>query len=150
VLAGDYFSGWYYYLLAELNDVELIGVLAEGIKEINELKIKLFVEGCRDFHEIIDVLEAIESTLLKKICTFFGEENNTIIFCKMFLLNRLLDEKKHLLSYGTSCVYECIEKIEQEKTQAYIDQKIEKLREIITLAIQQDNDLKYLYRNFID
>jgi heptaprenyl diphosphate synthase len=72
VLAGDYYSGLYYYLLAENHDISLIRVLAEGIKEINEQKIRLYQKSGRTVEEVIDSVEIIEAALLQKTCEYFN------------------------------------------------------------------------------
>src|SRR5699024_10495241 len=66
VLAGDYFSGWYYYLLSESRDIQLIGILAEGIREINEKKIQLYFGTCHSFDEVMNLVKDIEILFLQK------------------------------------------------------------------------------------
>nr|WP_259545140.1 heptaprenyl diphosphate synthase component 1 [Heyndrickxia oleronia] len=47
VLAGDYYSGLYYKILAEVENVPLIRTLAEGIKIVNEHKVAIYrLEDC--------------------------------------------------------------------------------------------------------
>ncbi|MFX3622822.1 MAG: heptaprenyl diphosphate synthase component 1 [Ectobacillus sp.] len=71
VLAGDYYSGLYYCLLAQNHDIALIRALAEGIKEINEQKVKLYQRQAVSVAEIINSVEIIESSLLQKACHYF-------------------------------------------------------------------------------
>ena len=71
VLAGDYYSGLYYYLLSMNRDIVLIRALAEGIKEINEHKIRLYQKGYQTVDEILESVMTIESALLQKTCDHF-------------------------------------------------------------------------------
>ncbi len=43
VLAGDYYSSYYYHLLAEAGEVGVVALLAEAIQKINEAKMKLYI-----------------------------------------------------------------------------------------------------------
>ncbi|MFD3446109.1 heptaprenyl diphosphate synthase component 1 [Microbacteriaceae bacterium 4G12] len=71
VLAGDYYSGLYYYLLSENRDIALVRALAEGIKEINEEKIKLYRKSNDSIEEVVRSIAIIESALLQKACDYF-------------------------------------------------------------------------------
>lgn len=84
VLAGDYYSGLYYYLLSMNHDILLIRALAEGIKEINEQKIKLYQQAYETIDEIMHSITTIESALIQKVCNHFHLES-----CKPFVRNVL-------------------------------------------------------------
>ncbi|MDA2384128.1 heptaprenyl diphosphate synthase component 1 [Bacillus cereus] len=71
VLAGDYYSGLYYYLLSMNRDIVLIRALAEGIKEINEHKIMLYQKAHETTDDIMKSVVTIESALLQKTCDHF-------------------------------------------------------------------------------
>ncbi|MGE7846618.1 MULTISPECIES: heptaprenyl diphosphate synthase component 1 [Bacillus] len=71
VLAGDYYSGLYYYLLSMNRDIVLIRALAEGIKEINEHKIMLYQKAHETTDDIMKSIVTIESALLQKTCDHF-------------------------------------------------------------------------------
>ena len=71
VLAGDYYSGLYYYLLSMDRDIVLIRALAEGIKEINEHKIMLYQKAHETTDDIMKSVVTIESALLQKTCDHF-------------------------------------------------------------------------------
>jgi len=42
VLAGDYFSSWFYQLLAKQGQIEMVGTLSKGIAELNVMKAHLY------------------------------------------------------------------------------------------------------------
>lgn len=44
VLAGDYFSSWFYHLLAKSDQIEMIGLLSKAIADFNVLKANLYVK----------------------------------------------------------------------------------------------------------
>ena len=72
VLAGDYYSGLYYYLLSMNRDIVLIRALAEGIKEINEHKIMLYQKAHETTDDIMKSIATIESALLQKHVIIFS------------------------------------------------------------------------------
>jgi heptaprenyl diphosphate synthase len=97
VLAGDYFSGRYYYLLASMEDVRTIGQLAQSIGEINEWKIRLYWENGWTAEEYLQRKVDIESSLLRSFGKVYGGENAEVwqrIFSQMILVEQLLREYK--------------------------------------------------------
>lgn len=42
VLAGDYFSSWFYHLLSKRGEVEIVGTLSQAIAEFNIMKARLY------------------------------------------------------------------------------------------------------------
>ncbi|ASA22929.1 heptaprenyl diphosphate synthase component 1 [Paenibacillus donghaensis] len=44
VLAGDYFSSWFYHLLAKSGQIEMVGILSTAIADFNVLKANLYVK----------------------------------------------------------------------------------------------------------
>lgn len=71
-LAGDYYSGLYYYLLAERHNISLIRILAAGIEEVNEEKIVLYQEKKETVAAVVESVSIIESALLQKACDHFN------------------------------------------------------------------------------
>lgn len=74
-LAGDYYSGLYYFLLAQQHDIRLIRILAKGIKEINEQKIRLHQRLNFSAEDVVRSIEIIESALIQKTCSYFAIAN---------------------------------------------------------------------------
>ena len=76
VLAGDYYSGLYYKILAEVENVPLIRTLAEGIKIVNEHKVAIYrLEDCT-VEQYMDTLKKVESTIISKFINFFLDQKN--------------------------------------------------------------------------
>lgn len=75
VLAGDYYSGLYYLLLSELHDFKAIQVLATAIKEINELKMKLYYNEVDSLNEYVSVMKQVESLLFTRVTNWLTDLN---------------------------------------------------------------------------
>ncbi len=93
VLVGDYYSGMYYYLLAQLEDVEMINKLASSIKLINEEKMNLHYATNKSEDDVYQSLLNSETELFTKVAKI-NHEYESIPFIESFLmLNRLKAEK---------------------------------------------------------
>ncbi|WP_243290068.1 heptaprenyl diphosphate synthase component 1 [Bacillus sp. FJAT-47783] len=93
VLAGDYFSGLYYYILANLNDVKMIQTFAMAIKEINEHKIRLY-QSKQDVTDMLYSLSVIESSLFRHIGEHFKIASIPAIADHFLTYKRLCNEKQ--------------------------------------------------------
>jgi len=66
VLAGDYFSSYYYYLLATAGEFEAIAILARAIQEVNEGKMKLYsseLENKLSYESYLSLVKTIDTGL---------------------------------------------------------------------------------------
>src|SRR5699024_11978545 len=93
VLAGDYYSGLYYALLAEHGQIRMIQILANAIKQINEYKMNIYYEAANDINELIYFLMKQESLLIDSVAEEFQLEESFIqIVEKVCLLTKLKRE----------------------------------------------------------
>ncbi|MCP1354174.1 heptaprenyl diphosphate synthase component 1 [Aneurinibacillus migulanus] len=95
ILAGDYFSGQYYHLLADMEDVQTIKQLARSIQEINEWKISLYWENGWTAEQYLRRKVDIESSLLCSFGNAYGADTADVwmrIFSQMLLIEQLLVE----------------------------------------------------------
>lgn len=97
VLAGDYYSGLYYLLLSELEDIEMIQVLANAIKYINEYKMKLYYSEVDSVEQLKMTIKKIESLLFTNVASYLNESMIVPIIEEWLLLNRLVKEKESIL-----------------------------------------------------
>nr|WP_028400483.1 heptaprenyl diphosphate synthase component 1 [Ectobacillus panaciterrae] len=105
VLAGDYYSGLYYYLLAENHDISLIRALAQGIKEINEQKIRLYQQSDRSVAAVVRSVEIIESSLLQKTCEFFNVPDWNAFSSVVLARKRIAGEYKQYEQHGHAPIF---------------------------------------------
>ncbi|WP_281975471.1 heptaprenyl diphosphate synthase component 1 [Halobacillus litoralis] len=94
VLAGDYFSGLYYYLLSQLDDIPMIHTLAGAIKEINELKMELYYKDVESFQEFLEGLKKIESLLIQRVASYVQKTTINDMAGEWLLAKKLLEEKR--------------------------------------------------------
>lgn len=97
VLAGDYYSSLYYYLLAKVNDISMIRLLANSIQEVNESKMNFYKDPTRTILQSIEDVKIIESSLIQKIAEHFKLPIWKHVVSEFFFLKRLIAERKLLL-----------------------------------------------------
>ncbi|MDP4083883.1 MAG: heptaprenyl diphosphate synthase component 1 [Bacillota bacterium] len=108
VLAGDYYSGLYYMLLAESADIPMIKALANGIKEVNEHKISVFQKEFDSIENLMTSIKMIESSLLKKILDYFQVSAWDELITNILFVNRLLKEKAEFARSGRSMLIDAL------------------------------------------
>lgn len=160
VLAGDYFSSLYYERLTAINNQELIRLLADGIREINELKTMFLYGNNISLPELMTIQMKIESNLFDQfsICTAGKPISNELK--QLLLLKKLIHEKSldvqgqpsvwiHLIgrhihpqtdSTSNKITLLTLEEYEQtvRTIESIIKQQYDKLRDKITVS---DNDI---------
>ncbi|WP_051239647.1 heptaprenyl diphosphate synthase component 1 [Pontibacillus halophilus] len=94
VLAGDYYSGLYYYLLSKIGDVSMIQTLATAIKDINEYKMKLYNDQL-NIGQMVEYLRDIESLLIRRVAEFLGRTSILNTAADWLVATRLRSENVH-------------------------------------------------------
>lgn len=93
VLAGDYFSSLYYERLTAINNQELIRLLADGIREINELKTVFLYGENISLSELMDIQMKIESILFNQFSLGTAGKSISNEMKQLLLLKKLVHEK---------------------------------------------------------
>ncbi|WP_050901115.1 heptaprenyl diphosphate synthase component 1 [Lentibacillus jeotgali] len=93
VLAGDYYSGLYYFLLSEIEEVRMIQVLATAITDINECKMQLYYKDISSAETFIHVFKQVETLLITRIAAFAGESIISGIAAEWLITKRLINAR---------------------------------------------------------
>ena len=128
VLAGDYYSGLYYYLLSMNRDIVLIRALAEGIKEINEHKIMLYQKAHETTDDIMKSIVMIESALLQKTCDHFQLSHWKPFITYVLGGNRLQKEIQLYADKQHSPVFQAVQDALGDKAEVVINGWMKELR----------------------
>lgn len=86
VLAGDYYSGRYYQLLAQAGNIQLIQKLSAAIIERNEHEIKAYEHTERSLMEWINSLAVIKTALIERFYAVFGFETYTEVMKQALII----------------------------------------------------------------
>jgi heptaprenyl diphosphate synthase len=111
VLGGIYYSSLYYKILADTNNLAMIRVLADGIKDINENKILLYQKDLDEIDKLMNSVMIIESSLLNKIAEYLHENTWKEVACHFLFVKRVLLEKSSFIQDGTSQLFDALRKI---------------------------------------
>ncbi|RST73662.1 heptaprenyl diphosphate synthase [Siminovitchia acidinfaciens] len=106
VLAGDYFSGLYYHLLAGIDDINLIRTLANAIKVINESKIYVYQLDVSDIESFMEHVKRIECTVIDEFCQYFQSTEYIGLFIEFLYFKRLLSEMEKFNNGRFSILFE--------------------------------------------
>lgn len=131
ILAGDYYSSLYYYLLAENKHLPMIRVFSHTIQEINEFKMNVYDSVDLTYDVAEQNVALIESILMQNIAEHFEQSSWKGVMNDFFYLKRLLFEKSKWLEGKT---YPIIQSILQEVNQVEdvlhcIEQKVEDVKD---------------------
>jgi len=111
VLAGIYFSGLYYKLLAETDDVRMIKQLAAGVKEVNEHKIAVYQKETEAIDKLMESIKLIESTLFGKVADHFNSTEWHDFAANWLFVKRLIVEQKKFIQSGGSLLFDVLKKL---------------------------------------
>lgn len=111
VLAGTYFSGLYYRILAKQNDIDVIRVLSEGVEIINDHKIIYYQQDFDGIDKLISSLAKIEASLFKQLANYFRAKHWEDLVSNFFLLRRLISEKEKFSREHPSPLFDVLKAI---------------------------------------
>jgi heptaprenyl diphosphate synthase len=98
VIAGDYYSGLYYFLLSQAGDITFIQRLATAIKKTNISKMFLYRNEVKTLEEMIHHFTLIETAVFTALTEYFEQPKWTKLFLNVLLTKRFLYEKQCLLN----------------------------------------------------
>lgn len=138
VLAGDFYSGLYYSLLADVNDISMIKTLAHSIKQINEHKIAYYHQELEGIEPLMDSLGKIESSLIQSVSGFFSNSILKELSGNFLLLKRLIQERKLFCHERSTFLFDTLRRIAFLKGEKDVASK------------EQETYMLYLIDRYID
>lgn len=152
ILAGDYYSSLYYYLLAKHNKMSMIQVFSNTIQEINESKMLIYKNDNTPSEKIEENTVFIESILIRKIASHFGRDEWNEIMKDFFYLKRLLLERKEWTFGKTNTIIHLLQEEIQNKDDliSFLDEKINTLKERIIEKSKVMNRFEQFITELVD
>ena len=141
ILAGDYYSSMYYHILAKTKDIEFIYRISKGVQEVNEAKVRLYMDKDTDPNTIIKHLCRIETLLVDKTAEYFNVTEQKDVFINFLLLKRLYAELDGLRKNTNSTIIQALQSIhtvlddQRDKLSYLLNQAIIEVSEKLKLAI---------------
>ncbi|MEK4028962.1 heptaprenyl diphosphate synthase component 1 [Pseudobacillus sp. FSL P4-0506] len=125
VLAGDYFSGLYYQILAELKDIRMIRTLSDAVKSINENKIVLYQREHTSIDSLMESVYKIETEIVERFYTVFHFQSFFPMVSRLLFAKRLLEERQNFLAGGQALTAEAIASLDgpQKNTPLSLDNR---------------------------
>lgn len=96
VLAGDYYSGLYYYLLSIDDEIDFIRLLAVAIKEINEQKMTVYGTIHESTEKFLNSYKKIDFHLLLKVADYLDCTSEFELVCDLLYYKKMIAERDAL------------------------------------------------------
>ncbi|MEK3886028.1 heptaprenyl diphosphate synthase component 1 [Bacillus sp. FSL K6-3431] len=150
VLAGDYYSGRYYHILAHLENMDLITSLASAIKVVNEHNISLDQSIDPTFEAFLSKYKEVEIEVIEQFCLHFHVTKYIAFFNEFLFLKKMMMEYEDFHNGETGLFFERLKKqfmpeISNVHTSQLLNADINKLSELsvryITDSINNMNRL---------
>lgn len=122
VLVGDYYSGMYYYILSELEDIDMIRIVAQSVKDINEQKMNIYYHHVDSAEQFIHALTIIESAFFTQLVSSRSDNELIQVIETFLLLGRIQKEMKQIASGQFSYAGQFINRqneLQQQSLDAY-------------------------------
>ncbi|MDK8639839.1 heptaprenyl diphosphate synthase component 1 [Niallia taxi] len=149
ILAGDFYSGQYYKLLADLEDYEMIKVFAEAIKEVNENKMIIYQQAFAGLSEMREAIVAVEFSILEKLIDRFRLDNWKNFALSFLFLNRMLQDRNTYNLTGNSFLFnrltkhsEELARLAEENKYLLFDPFIQEATDMLTEALTSSKNVE--------
>ncbi|WP_197025079.1 heptaprenyl diphosphate synthase component 1 [Paucisalibacillus sp. EB02] len=128
ILAGDYFSGLYYSILANIEEREYITLLATAIKQINELKMNLYYMENETPEDYLETRKQIQSLLIKYIAEHVQVVQEIHVIEEILFTNEIINnitnsfelEKQDILEKQVNKTKGMIDKLSERQKQDFM------------------------------
>ncbi|MDQ0271083.1 heptaprenyl diphosphate synthase component 1 [Cytobacillus purgationiresistens] len=108
ILAGTYYSGLYYKILADIDDINMIRTLAEGIMDVNEHKISVYSKSRETVESLMESLKKTESSLFDRLTAYFSRKDLGEMAGNIVFLKRLIAEKNQFIASDHSVLFDAL------------------------------------------
>lgn len=102
VLAGDYYSGLYYKILANIPNITLIRVFAESIKRVNEVKVDIYNQKFASIDECVRKMEFTETYIFQQLAEYFQQHEWKSLAKTWLFFCKLKNDRNYFYQYLTS------------------------------------------------
>lgn len=102
VLAGDFYSGIYYQLLANLDNIDLIRELASAVVTVSEQKASFHTAANGSLADFDRSIHSIESSLIEAFYRFYGYERYSDLSRLVLVYERYAKELQLMQAGGTT------------------------------------------------
>ena len=151
VLSGDYYSGRYYQLLAQMGNITLIRQLSKAIVARCENEITVYEEQTRTFHEWIESLTVIETALIERFYHVYQYDHYRALMQQTLIVTRLKRELANLLRGQPSIYIERMQKsLLGQSVKEMLEDEINNRKQLLDASITSSKVSETLKQRIIE
>ena len=147
VLAGDYYSGKYYHLLASDKQLDLIQHLSDGVATISGHKTRFYDRQIYELEQLVHSIQLIESLSIEQLFEYYSYHEYVFVMKESLLLIAL---KKEIAAYEQGYQPFYISKSSHLRANINMLQlEIEKIESVLIDEIKKSNVLQENIKSII-